>query len=434
MPSRVGRFTSTSIREPFWVASTRSSSTASRVGPRFSISTRTCDPSVARTSIAPSNVDRCRSGGAVDREPLLVADDLPLGIDADNDAAGQGRAGQTGDGDDPGTKHGPHTVLRRCGAGSCSGELFRARNRRASSDAADVAPHLPALERQGRRPVARNSWRSVSASSSQSRRSSGETKTITPGPFSRREHRVVFVVAILGDERPRQLAGHPVVLDIPGPAQFFVLEHEKDVPAEARPHEVHHAVGDVRVGVDAGGCSRATCGASSEASVPIRPVYRPPVGPRMRRSVSVRCLIGAGRFRRARSSMGFGSSRPRAPAAADPRPAPRACGPALRRAPAVCRSDGILAEQRERDRRIAIGDDRVRQHAGIDLPPAHRFRRRRSGQAAPDHLIGRDLDEVVVAALRNAVDLPQASAVPAGRSSSASRRRGSRSRSACPRG
>src|SRR5262249_37807799 len=39
--------------------------------------------------------------------------------------------------------------------------------------------------------------------------------------------------------------------------------------------------------------------------------------------------------------------------------------------------------------------------------PAHRFRRRRTRQATPHYLIGRELDEVLVAALRNAVDLPQ---------------------------
>ena len=44
---------------------------------------------------------------------------------------------------------------------------------------------------------------------------------------------------------------------------------------------------------------------------------------------------------------------------------------------------------------------------GIDLAPADRFGRRCAGQAAPDDLVGRDLDEVVVAALGNAVDLPQ---------------------------
>src|SRR4051794_1475872 len=39
-------------------------------------------------------------------------------------------------------------------------------------------------------------------------------------------------------------------------------------------------------------------------------------------------------------------------------------------APAVRGSNRVLAEQRERNRRIAVGDDRVGQHARIDLPPA----------------------------------------------------------------
>ena len=87
MPSR-GRFTSTSIREPFWVASTRSSSTASRVGPRFSISMRTCYASDANLD-GPVEGRQVQVGRAVDRESLLVPDDLTLGIHAD-DAADNG--------------------------------------------------------------------------------------------------------------------------------------------------------------------------------------------------------------------------------------------------------------------------------------------------------------------------------------------------------
>ncbi len=100
----------------------------------------------------------------------------------------------------------------------------------------------------------------------------------------------------------------------------------------------------------------------------------------------------------------------------------------------VLAADGVLAEQRKRDRRIAVGDDGVGQHAGIHLAPAHGLRRRRAGQPAPHHLVGRDLDEELVAALRECRRPPRASAGPAGRSSSASRRRESRSRSSCRRG
>ena len=85
----------------------------------------------------------------------------------------------------------------------------------------------------------------------------------------------------------------------------------------------------------------------------------------------------------------------------------RLCTSSLRGRRPFGRPDRVLAEERKGDRRIAVGHDRVGQHAGVDLAPADRFGRRRTGQAAPDDLVGRDLDEVIVAALRNAVDLPQ---------------------------
>src|SRR5438552_15060243 len=69
----------------------------------------------------------------------------------------------------------------------------------------------------------------------------------------------------------------------------------------------------------------------------------------------------------------------------------------------VGRTHGVLAEERERDRRVAIGDDGVGQHAWIDLAPADGFGRRRSLKSAPDHLVRRDLDEIVVSTLRDAV-------------------------------
>ena len=80
---------------------------------------------------------------------------------------------------------------------------------------------------------------------------------------------------------------------------------------------------------------------------------------------------------------------------------------AAQRAAAVRAADGVLAEERKRDRRIAVGDDRVGQHAGIHLAPAHGLGRRRAREPAPDDLVGRDLDEELVAALGDAVDLPE---------------------------
>src|SRR3954467_14312163 len=65
----------------------------------------------------------------------------------------------------------------------------------------------------------------------------------------------------------------------------------------------------------------------------------------------------------------------------------------------VLRTDGVLREQWERNRGVAVRDDGVGEDAGVDLAPAHGFGRSRAGESAPDDLIGRDLDEVLVAAL-----------------------------------
>src|SRR5258705_6682800 len=73
---------------------------------------------------------------------------------------------------------------------------------------------------------------------------------------------------------------------------------------------------------------------------------------------------------------------------------------------AVPRADDVFAEERKRDRRVAIRDDRVGKHPWIDLPPADGLRRRGARKTAPHHLAGRQLDEEVVASLRDAVDLP----------------------------
>src|SRR6478609_127917 len=76
-------------------------------------------------------------------------------------------------------------------------------------------------------------------------------------------------------------------------------------------------------------------------------------------------------------------------------------------APAVLVTHRVFTEQRERDRRIAIRDGGIRQHARIHLAPAHRFGGRRARQPAPHDGVRGDLDEIVVAALEDAVDLPQ---------------------------
>ena len=87
--------------------------------------------------------------------------------------------------------------------------------------------------------------------------------------------------------------------------------------------------------------------------------------------------------------------------------ASRRCSSPLRSRRLALGADGVLAEQRECDGRVGVDDDGVRQHARIHLAPAHRLGRGGARQPAPDHLVGGDLDEVIVAALRDAVHLPQ---------------------------
>src|SRR5262245_15362841 len=77
------------------------------------------------------------------------------------------------------------------------------------------------------------------------------------------------------------------------------------------------------------------------------------------------------------------------------------------RTPIVIGSNGVLAEQRKSDRRIAVRDHRVRKNARVHFAPAHRFGGRGAGQTAPDDLIGRDLNEIVVTAFGYSVDFPQ---------------------------
>src|SRR5262245_46889785 len=79
----------------------------------------------------------------------------------------------------------------------------------------------------------------------------------------------------------------------------------------------------------------------------------------------------------------------------------------LARTPIVIGSNGVLAEERESDRRIAVCDHRVRKNARVHFAPAHRFGGRGARQTAPDDLIGRDLNEIVVTAFGYSVDLPQ---------------------------
>ena len=47
----------------------------------------------------------------------------------------------------------------------------------------------------------------------------------------------------------------------------------------------------------------------------------------------------------------------------------------------------VLREQRKCNSRVAVDDTGVRQHAGVDLAPAHGFGRRGPGQTTPDDLI-----------------------------------------------
>src|SRR5206468_12680918 len=79
----------------------------------------------------------------------------------------------------------------------------------------------------------------------------------------------------------------------------------------------------------------------------------------------------------------------------------------LARTPGVLRSDRVLAEQRKRDRRIAVRNDGIRQNARVHFSPADRLRWRRTGQSTPNDLIRGELDEIVVAPFWNPVHLPE---------------------------
>ena len=200
--------------------------------------------------------------------------------------------------------------------------------------AADVAAQLPPLERKGRGAFCAEQVAIGEREHLAQPALVGRNEDDHAGPFSRRKHRVVFVVAVLRHERPGQLAGQPVVLDVPGPAQVFVLEHEEHVPAKAGPHVVHHAVGDVRVGVDA----RVSRHVRRRARRPACP-YRLSAPDRTERADrGIRRLIGGGRFRRVRSRWAWLRRAPPSPDASDPRPARRAC------APAPCAGGGCSAD------------------------------------------------------------------------------------------
>ena len=61
---------------------------------------------------------------------------------------------------------------------------------------------------------------------------------------------IVQIIAIHRHERAPQLLREPVVGDVGGTAQLFVLEDEQDVPLQAELHVADEACGDVGVGVD----------------------------------------------------------------------------------------------------------------------------------------------------------------------------------------
>src|SRR4029078_11858788 len=56
---------------------------------------------------------------------------------------------------------------------------------------------------------------------------------------------------------------------------------------------------------------------------------------------------------------------------------------------------------------IAVLRDDIRESSGVHCAPPDSLRGGRAGQSAPDDLIRGQLDEVIVAALWNAVNLPQ---------------------------
>ena len=89
------------------------------------------------------------------------------------------------------------------------------------------------------------------SSSDDSSRSSGALHDEHAAAFIRRKAPIVEIVAVERDERAPELLREPVVLQVGRAPQLVFLEHEQDVPVQARTHVSDEPGGHVRVRVDA---------------------------------------------------------------------------------------------------------------------------------------------------------------------------------------
>ena len=249
-----------------------------------------------------------------------------------------------------------------------------------SSGIADVPLELAPLERQRAARPRRGTARDPRARSSRrSHRSSGAAEHDHAGALAGREPPIVEVVAIERDQRAAQLPREPVVLDVAARGAGRRARARTARPSRARAHEGDDAGRHVGVGVDARRRrtrstmrrrARTTAFPSSLARTLGRehlaqlPVPIISAGSLRHRLLVARCAAFAWRSRSATSCVALVHE-------------------LLARPAAVRRSDGVLAEQRKRDRRVAVGDDGVGQHARIHLAPAHRLGRRRARTARP---------------------------------------------------
>ena len=178
----------------------------------------------------------------------------------------------------------------------------------------------------------------------------------------RRETRVVEIVAIERQQRPPKLRGQPEVLDIGRAPQILFLHHEEHVPAQPLAHEADQARRE-----DWRRSTRAArrCSLRRMTRVPTPVCPSAYADSRAQADQSGSRLFAPRLFTRAAVRLPLQLGHQRVALVHE----------LLARAPAVLRPDGVLAEQRKRDRRIAVRHDRVGQHAGIHLAPAHRLGR-----------------------------------------------------------
>ena len=238
---------------------------------------------------------------------------------------------------------------------------------------------------------------------------------------------VAHHVAFVEGRRAHFDFGHRVVA-VGVPAPPGVVEQAMPVAELDADGNGPGAVGHARYSSPGPEAASPSAGTASPAQsdmpvTPLRDLRRPlrrPARPARRDRTRPSLLSGTGR--RPGLSRELGHQR-LTPVEQPPRPAPATLG-----------ADDVLAQDREGDGGVAVGDHRVGQPSGLDLAPAHRLGRGRPRQPSPDDLVGGDLDEGSRCPPWGCRISPTASAGPAGRSSWATPRPGSGSRWWCRRG